>query len=250
MKILIAGDTHCNILHFKDVLFPAALREGCDRIFVVGDFGYWPRDDAGLRFLKWLNKLSQECAIPVYWLDGNHDDHHALRDLKKPVLDAEGFWKIRPNIWYSPRGHRWTWGGVRFLSLGGAYSIDREVRVIGKSWFWEEMINPDDVAACGTDKVDVMLAHDVPAGLPMAEIMAGQGRGFYIIPEAYKNTMYVRDVVDAVNPEWFIHGHYHLKYQRMLDNDYTNVVGLSCDGAGKDSYAIVDLSFLNADPNT
>lgn len=248
MKVLFGGDTHGNLFQFKNVLFPVAEGTGCEKIFVVGDFGFWPNEPDGPLFLKHLNDMAKRCGIKVYWLDGNHEDHAYLRDLMlHPTYDDEGFVKIRPNIWYSPRGHRWTWDKCRFLSLGGAYSIDRDSRVIGKSWFWEEMITIDDVIACGDEKVDIMLTHDIPAGVPMREIMARYGRGFSNINEAYRNTMYVRDVVDLVNPEYLIHGHYHLKYQHILDNNYTNVVGLCCDGSGRESFVVVDLSTWGAD---
>lgn len=248
MRLLVAGDTHQNYMHIVDTLFVAADREGIDRIFVVGDFGYWPRNKDGQTFLKELEKTAKAYGIVVYWLDGNHEDHHALRDLKDRREDSEGFWRISEHIRYAPRGHRWTWDGVRFLALGGAFSIDRNWRRVGVSFFFEEVLEQADVYnAIEGGKVDIMLTHDLPAGDMLYPIEMIKSRGYSIIPESYRNTMYVREVVDAVQPELLIHGHYHMKYGQPLDNDKTYVVGLCCDGSGKESYVIIDLDNYKTD---
>lgn len=239
-----------NLQHIVDTLFVAADREGIDRVFVVGDFGYWPRRDDGQWFLEELQKTAKAYGIVLYWLDGNHEDHHALRDLKDRREDSEGFWRITENIRYAPRGHRWTWDKIRFLALGGAFSIDRNWRRVGESFFFEEVLDESDVAkAIEGGKVDFMLTHDFPAGYEAYPLELLKDRGYGIVPESYKNQMLIREVVDAVQPELLIHGHMHMYYGQRLDNDNdkTYVVGLSCDGAAKQSYHIIDLSHYNAD---
>lgn len=233
-------------MHIVDTLFAAAHREEADRIFVVGDFGYWPRRKDGKFFLEELEKCAKAHDLMIYFLDGNHEDHWALRELLNKK-DIEGFYIVSDHIRYAPRGHRWNWFGVRFLALGGAYSIDRNWRVIGESFFWEEVLDDDDVKNAGTDEVDIMLTHDIPAGIDMQTLMTIRGREFSIINESYRNTMRVREVVDKVNPLLLFHGHYHINYSQKLDNDLTTVVGLSCDGSGKDSYQVIDLSLWGAD---
>lgn len=60
------------------------------------------------------------------------------------------------------------WAGVRFLGLGGAFSVDRNARKVGRSFWFEETITDEEVElACenGKDGVDVMLAHDVFTGV-------------------------------------------------------------------------------------
>lgn len=239
---MIAGDTHMNPVHIVDTLFTAARDSDTHKIFVVGDFGYWPRKSDGQWFLDAIDKVLPALDATLYFLDGNHEDHHALRDLQDRNEDSEGFWRIRENVRYAPRGHRWTWNDVDFLSLGGAFSIDRNWRRVGESFFFEETIDPEDVERAKGDKVNIMLTHDVPAGIDIERVMIANMRyGFHKINESYRNTMYVREVLDNVHPELLIHGHYHLKYQQVLDNDYTTVVGLSCDGSAKQSYVILDL---------
>jgi len=66
----------------------------------------------------------------VYWIDGNNENPTALA-----VLDAglDGFVEVADRCLYIPRGHRWTWRGVHFGALGGAFSIDWRDRTAGKS---------------------------------------------------------------------------------------------------------------------
>lgn len=69
---------------------------------------------------------------------------------------------MRPSIRHAPRGHRWTWAGLRFLALGD----DRAYRVLGVSWWPEEASEAADVARClEGGPVDVMICHEAPAGL-------------------------------------------------------------------------------------
>ena len=66
----------------------------------------------------------------MYWIDGNNENPTALA-----VLDAglDGFVEVADRCLYIPRGHRWTWRGVHFGALGGAFSIDWRDRTAGKS---------------------------------------------------------------------------------------------------------------------
>lgn len=47
-RILVAGDTHGNWVHWQRVLLPAAREHKVDGIVQLGDFGYWPLTSDGL----------------------------------------------------------------------------------------------------------------------------------------------------------------------------------------------------------
>ena len=55
--------------------------------------------------------------------------------------------------------------GPRFL--GGAFSVDWRDRTHGSDWWPNEMPDDSDVARHGTDRLDILIAHDAPAGLDL-----------------------------------------------------------------------------------
>lgn len=239
MKVLFLGDTHGNA-RWLNMVFETAAGNEIDAIFVVGDFGYWEHQEGGAEFLDVVQELAVESGIDLYWLDGNHENHPLLRE-KYTETDDRGFILIRPNVFYAPRGHRWTWDGIRFMSLGGATSIDKRWRTEGVSWWPEEDLTQAEVDAALADPtpVDILLTHDKPL---LSDPQWGQ-RPVY--EELLANQEKVQQVVDALTPRLLIHGHLHHRYTHdMADrNDHvTRVVGLNCDGAHfPDTHMVIDL---------
>ncbi len=240
MRILLLGDTHGNP---NGILYgiSAATYWGCDRVVQLGDFGYWEHERGGPEFLETVSTLAALHDMPFYFIDGNHENHTKLR--KDYATDAT-FWEIRDNLFYIPRGTRFTWGGVRFMGFGGAYSIDRGWRTIGKSWWWEEEITDEEVAGAISDpeQIDVLLSHDVPSGTNMSLMMARRGIQYKNIPASEKGRKQLRKVVDAVRPRYVYHGHYHVNYKQEVDFGYgtVQVAGLNCDETGKESIFVID----------
>lgn len=254
MKILFAGDIHADLKH-ADYLFRVASRFEVDCIFALGDFGYWPRFPKASAFAAEIPQMAHRYGIPVYWLDGNHEDHDSLDKLTGGVRDdfvpmgdrySGSHW-----LWYSPRGHTWEWGGVRFMSVGGAYSVDKAVRKPGLDWFPQEDITDDDVDhAIAQGKVDVLLTHDVPSVAPVLEkLLIVKGRRYKLIPEAEKNRIQLEKVRVATRPKLLFHGHYHVNYRERIDG--TLIVGLDCNGATGFSWHIFDTEEIHGeDSNT
>src|SRR4051812_33047007 len=125
-KLLFAGDTHGNC-SFVIQLLDQARNHGCDRVVQVGDWGAWEHEADGREFVRDVEKHAAKRGITVYWLDGNHDNT-ALTLKLHPDRDDERFHVVTDHVRYIPRGHRWTWNGVRFAAFGGAYSVDKQWR--------------------------------------------------------------------------------------------------------------------------
>jgi len=83
----------------------------------------------GRQFMDKVANYARKNAILVYFLDGNHDKTSLLLEKYGNSPDHEGFLRVRNWILYSPRGHRWVWDEVSFISLGGAYSVDKDYRI-------------------------------------------------------------------------------------------------------------------------
>lgn len=184
----------------------------------------------------------------IYAIPGNHEDWETLLNL--PVTD-DGWWPIEDphgaswghrstRIWMAPRGHRWEWDGVKFLAVGGGYSVDWLDRVPGISWFPEEQICDEDVqrAVQGGD-TDILLVHDAPLG---AQGVLGPDpwEGGKSIPEAMAHRGLIRDIFDQTHPKMVLHGHYHHRNSTKVEG--VPVEGFANEWTGQDGWCILDLT--------
>jgi predicted phosphodiesterase len=242
MRILMAGDTHGDLHHLR-YLLTVAKEQKCDRIFVLGDFGWWAHMSWGVSFLEQLDLSANLKNIHIYWLDGNHDKiSHLYKHYSDPqYLDPEGFIKTHPYLHYAPRGHRWTWDDVRFIACGGAYSIDKEYRLIqegntgrGTQWFPEEQMSDREMDRIleNREPVDVLLAHDMPKG-------ANPGWHRKSPLECEENQNRLQRAIQVLDPSLYLHGHLHWPYEHEMfyshegptrDMRSVKVVGLDCNG--------------------
>lgn len=240
MRILLAGDTHGNTHHSK-LLIDQAVEQNCDCVFVLGDWGFWEHVSEGIRFSDEVNEYSEAQNTPTYFLDGNHDKTSLLLEKYEHQQDEEGFLLVRSHVRYARRGHRWTWGGIRFISLGGAYSVDKDWRVHQEAmsntldfedlWFPEEEMSDEDMDTFLTNQehVHVMLAHDKPRG-------SSPGWNRKDLQECHANQNRLQKAVRTLEPLQFWHGHLHFPYGQQMDysnlqGQHRNVMvrGLDCD---------------------
>lgn len=220
-KLVVAGDWHGNTRWMRQTLRCAA-RDGYTVVIHVGDLKVlWPDEypdypEPGA-FTADLARLLDDLGMVFIFVDGNHDVHPKLRAL--PV-NADGFGVISDRLLYAPRGHRWSLGGVRFGALGGAYSIDRYRGKEGWDWFVDEVTVPEDVAALGTEPLDVLVTHDVPAGIDVETM--------FDLPEALElegNIVrsLLRDAVRATEPKLVFSGHWHQRRTGLMPGMETRV---------------------------
>lgn len=234
--LLVAGDAHSDPQYIA-YLYETAVETDCQGIVLVGDLGYLEDYDKGafLDVLEMGVKLTRQhgAEVKFFWIDGNHEDHETLRakygpDGPEHRPTDEGFWEIRPGVYYIPRATRWKWMGVSFLGLGGAYSIDKQHLLKlqrqdgGRRWWPEEEITDADVEAClvDTSPVDVMFTHDKPRDVQVPWSRRD-------IPLALPNQNKIQRVVDRLHPKLLFHGHLHLRYTAKVDQ--TVVEGLGCN---------------------
>lgn len=256
MRVMFAGDTHGNEHTVRKIVNEAA-ELGCDVIFQLGDFGYWEHTYDGVEYLNNVERYCKKSDIPIYFLDGNHDKTSLLLRLYHEQ-DAEGFIRVRDHVMYSPRGHRWVWDGLAFVSFGGAYSVDKGWRLekerekalkimkknsyrpttrqlsedtSGTLWFPEEEMTDADMDAFlmeDSSPVDIMLAHDKPRA-------ANPEWNRKDLMECWPNQDRLQRAIKTLKPKLFLHGHLHYQYVDQIpcgDNyQYTTVRGLNADGA-------------------
>lgn len=197
--------------------------------------------------MYWLQKTENVLAqfgIPLYFLDGNHEWFDGMEQLGIDI-NGDDFFQVTPHITYLPRGFAWEWDGVRFLSLGGAVSADKEFRdreeAAGthvKTWWAQESITDAQMErAARRGKVDVMLCHDT-VEIPSALMWHLRGYGGMFGPKldalSRTNREKISYVVRYTHPKFLFHGHYHFSYKEQWEGTY--VRGLDRDTRGQDSY--------------
>jgi hypothetical protein len=225
--IAVAGDWHADTAWAVQTIRQIADFGDVDLIIQAGDFGYWPASRA--EFLAELEEVLTEVNIPLWWVDGNHEDFNALYSLP---LDAAGRRPISDHITHLPRGHRWEWDGVTWMAFGGGISMDRERRVPGDSWFSQEAHTPEEVDfALRPGRVDVIVSHDAPYFAPT--LRSNLSKSSYWpqreLDDSRASQMNLQEIVEAKAPKALYHGHHHFGYTDYVMD--TRVTGLSCNGS-------------------
>lgn len=145
-----------------------ARANGACILIQVGDFGVWGKD------LPYLIKAAKQSPIPIYFIDGNHEDFGII-DEWIAQMDEEGssvYHLLKDKLIYVRRGSILQLDGRTIAFLGGAASIDKA----GERHFQQrayddygELVKPADVArlkaafnALPEKKVDLMFTHTLP----------------------------------------------------------------------------------------
>jgi predicted phosphodiesterase len=204
MKIMFLGDTHGDRGFTKKAIETCAT-DGIDCIVQVGDFGFWPRTNNGKRFLHDVGKHSHLLKVPLYWIDGNHEDHTYVDSLVARRDDKTFVSYGKYPIYYIPRGTVWDWDGVKFGAYGGAFSIDRPHRVEDSpsyGWFRQEMPDPDKMPE---GPIDVLVTHDAPIVPPSM-----YGHGFKEDQTSRESQKLVYGALVRSQARLLVHGHWHI----------------------------------------
>lgn len=224
--VALMGDTHASKKAFalsqQEIMDFHQYQGEVIATISVGDFGFWPRQPLGQEFLDYVGSKSE--VIPTFFIDGNHEDHSLLGH------SADDFMMVRPNLYYIPRGYAFGFGSIRFLALGGAWSIDRIFRIEGETWFWNEEPDKADIdRAClaAEEGVDVLLTHDCTS-MAFPHFVAGEPTS-----QNSGTRRAIDHLVDLGRPSFNIHGHHHIAATldlRTTSGHEFQSIGLSADG--------------------
>lgn len=183
MKVLITGDKHGDLRGI--VLY---CQENCftkeDVMIILGDAGlnYNPPTDGQSYLLK--EYYSHNITCTLLCVHGNHEDNPELMSsmLEKEWNGGTVFYEEEfPDILYAKDGEIYDLNGVKTVVLGGAYSVDKEIRLLrGWRWFANEQMTPEVRQRCEDNlekagwEVDVVLSHTVPLSAePVEEFIEG-----------------------------------------------------------------------------
>jgi hypothetical protein len=186
----------------------SASDQGVSTLLHVGDFGLdWPGAERG-RYEKKLNSLLLERGAVLIVSPGNHDHLSAINLLD---VQEDGLISWRSNIKVLPKGGRTVISGLRVGGLGGALSVDKARRREGRDWWANEepTVAQAERLIAGGD-LDVLITHDVPAGVPMKP---GLDLSPEIVAHADRTRVLLRETVDRLVPHHVFCGHWH---QRLI----------------------------------
>ncbi len=237
-RVLVIGDLHANTgAAFATIDYAASV--GATHLLQAGDFGWWPRDPGGQRFLLKVERRLSRHGLNLWWVDGNHEDFERL--AARPISE-DGRRQVSDHIWHLPRGYRWAWNRTVWLAVGGAVSVDKEFRTQGKTWFDAEeltVVEADRIVADGP--ADVVLSHDAPLGVPFLRAHLRQDRPAWrresewpidLLVRSDDHQRRLRAVVDGVAATRVFHGHYHVRYSDVLATAHGEVL---IEGLGTDT---------------
>lgn len=240
MKIMLLGDTHGNVRHTVKCVETAAA-EGVSRIIQLGDFGFYWRGEDRTRPLR---QALADAEIDLAFLPGNHEDWERLSRLDR----LGGDWgRITSRLTYLGRVNAFEWSGVRFLTVGGAISIDKSSRVPGYTWFPDEAITDEDVfRALDYPTPHVVLSHDSPNNPVLQAYLESESERWGLPYKTERASTQNREQLDHVlrhhRPKLWFHGHYHHRYVGKVDG--TTIHGLARDGNRPSCWQILELNEL------
>ena len=167
--IYFTGDTHGgyrSIIKFANRFH--LLRT--DVIVILGDAGYnyygGERDAEAKLHLSYVKPT-------ILCIHGNHEIRPAnIPSYKTKEWNGGIVWyeEEYPNILFAKDGEIYTLNGLNYLAVGGAYSVDKHLRIRRGVGWWEDEQPSDKIKRYVEEqirvhKVDVILSHSCPESI-------------------------------------------------------------------------------------
>jgi Icc-related predicted phosphoesterase len=206
--LVFIGDVHGKWKHLQIVLNKFEQRQ--TTFIQVGDFGYFPES-----YSVWPPSFDVPNKSKFFWIDGNHENFWHMRD--NIICDTPK--ELKENVFYVPRGTVLSIENKNVLFIGGAESIDKDSRMLGRCWFPEESITYSDfekaIDNCNGKQIDIVVSHAAPKSFDIIDEN---------IFEDFSRTA-LDEILKIVSPSLWVFGHYHKKKCGVFNN--TKWVGLN-----------------------
>jgi len=213
--IYITGDKHANFYEVYNFCEEEKTNIN-DLMIVLGDAGINYFNDE--RDYKLKNKL-KECNITFFCVHGNHEERpeNIKTYKKKNFCNGIVYYEEEyPNILFAKDGEIYNLDNKSVLTIGGAYSVDKEYRLIfGYQWYESEQPSEEtkkkilDIVNKNKD-VDIVLSHTCPYKyMPREVFLSGIDQS-----KVDNSTEYFLDEVEnkLIYKKWYC-GHYHTEKQ-------------------------------------
>lgn len=217
MSFYIIGDLHGGAVGDGKKLNNKEVWKACgdkypDFVIVCGDFGYIFAPESNKKALRqelynllWL----EEKPFKILFCDGNHECFDRLNKLPSEFMFGSDVGVVNKNVFHLRRGRVYHIDNKSFFVMGGASSIDKEDRILGISYWADEVPDYNDFNRANKNldmyegKVDYVLSHACPVAV---KSLIHTYKWLYPDP--------TEDLLSALDErltykKWFF-GHYHL----------------------------------------
>jgi len=211
--ILLVSDIHAHY-HVIDAQITHArktLGKEVQQVLVLGDFGLF-----GPNLHDFFRRDGRRFALPVAFIEGNHEDFHVFDDLVRDYADV---------VTHLPRNSVQKFGGGRWLCIGGALYMDAWSTPPGCE------IRDQDIARCLENppgSIDIVISHDCPTGIGVTSNPEFGHLGRPGIEGLARVAAHLR-------PRLWFFGHHHRWHENQSDG--TRYVGLPQSWQG---YVLLD----------
>jgi len=240
-KLLVVGDVHAHLETLKNLV--NSLKDRICAVVQVGDFELYQSKQAIDREMKYLTKYNkvndaqalkrkilnkdlEPFPVPVYYINGNHEDFENL--------DTEYLKHL--NIHYIPQGSIVEVGDYVIGGVGGVHSSSK------RTYKTEDLEGADkrfytlgDVEKLLNDhrsnRINVMVTHQASAGL-IPERKAKKWKPYW-----EEGTKDFEKLLNLPKLRHYIHGHHHVNYS--IKKGGVDCIGLGHFGKNKNSYVII-----------
>lgn len=218
--IIITGDTHMIIDYHK--LFRHSFNKKIyrkitdkDYLIICGDAGVvWDDSKENQHFIRYLTNKKWT----TLFVDGNHENHEALDNMPVEIWNGGKIHRINDKIFHLMRGQVFTIDGLKFFTMGGANSVDKQYRTECVNWWRREIPSyaECDEALKNLEQhdwtVDYILTHTPPESILVD-----------LIPwyERDAASVFLEEVKKRVNYKHWYFGHLHI--DRKIDEKHTAV---------------------------
>ena len=210
--IYITGDTH------RDFRRVAAL---CDTVESTKDDILIILGDAGINYFGkardiLLKRELTELPITLFCIHGNHEQRPESIATYTEIDWNDGRVYVEPefpSLLFAKDGEVYNLAGKRHLALGGAYSVDKPLRLANK-WGWWADEQPSEEIKRGVAKrldaenwnVDVVLSHTCPFRyIPRETFLSGIDQSS--VDNATEK--WLGEIEERLSYNWWYCGHYH-----------------------------------------
>ena len=211
--VYITGDIHGDVQYIRDAVEQYDIT-GNDTIVILGDVGmnYYGRHGDRQRKKK-LNKL----GVPILCIHGNHEmrpftipSYYEAKWQGGIVYVEEEF----PYLHFAKDGEIYDLYGIRCVAIGGAYSVDKWLRLQNDiGWFADEQ--PSDQIKADVERnltnagwsVDVVFSHTCPLKYEPVEVY---------LPQVDQSTVdkgterWLGEIEEKLDYRRWFCGHWHL----------------------------------------
>lgn len=208
--IYITGDTHRDFSRLYNLKETEE-----DMLIILGDAGInYCLNDEDKRYKDYLKRFK----INLFCIRGNHEERPENINTYKEVEMFGGKVFIEenyPNLIFAKDGEIYNIEGKSVLVIGGAYSVDKEFRLLyGHRWFKDEQLTKEEMndiidKYCGMH-IDIILTHTCPYKYEPREVfMQGLDQS-----KVNKTMEHFLDVIEEkVDYDKWYCGHYHTEKQ-------------------------------------